>query len=138
MILLISRWHGYHSYGVWNLITYGIPLVTLSMLVVGAFHLGLIGREYPDGLREWWSRLGGEILGIAVCWFLFSIVTLFVPIWLEHVRLYVPYEWPTNMEGSQRTGNYRSGDRVDRRHSERPVKREEWRHRTAIWVGAAG
>jgi len=89
LILLISRWHAYHSYGVWNLITYGIPLVTLSMLVVGAFHLGLIGREYPDGLREWWSRLGGEILGIAVCWFLFSIVTLFVPIWLEHVRLYV-------------------------------------------------
>jgi len=69
--------------GGWSyLVVYGVPLTAAIVLSVGAFHLGLIGRAYEDGLREWWARLGGVVLAFAVSWLLISLATLFVPTWL--------------------------------------------------------
>ncbi len=86
---IMATWQENGRSGVWYLITFGIPLVTLTVLMVGVFHIGLIGRTYQDALREWWARLGGEVLGIAVCWFLLSVVTRFVPIWLDWAEDYI-------------------------------------------------
>jgi hypothetical protein len=86
---IMATWRNEEATGVWYLITFGIPLVTLTVLMVGVFHLGLIGRTFQDALREWWARLGGEVLGIAACWFLLSVVTRFVPIWLDLVEDFI-------------------------------------------------
>lgn len=92
-VLLLFRimeiWRKGGPTGVWYLITFGVPLVTLTVLMVGVFHIGLIGRTFRDALREWWARLGGEVMGIAACWFLLSLVTRFVPLWLESLRHFV-------------------------------------------------
>jgi hypothetical protein len=77
----------------WYLLTFGIPMGVLLVLAVGCIHLGLIGRAYYDGLREWWARLGGYILAIVVCWFVFCLTALFVPPWwksLWHVLTLAP------------------------------------------------
>ena len=74
--------------GSWSyLVIFGIPLAVAIVLLVGVVHLGLIGRAYEDGLREWWARLGGIVLAIATCWFLVSLSTLLIPkwfVWLAH------------------------------------------------------
>jgi predicted acylesterase/phospholipase RssA len=74
--------------GNWRyLVAFGIPLSVATVLLVGVVHLGLIGRAYEDGLREWWARLGGVVLAVAICWFLLSVSTLFVPKWLRLVMI---------------------------------------------------
>jgi hypothetical protein len=65
------------------LVAFGVPLAAVIVLLVGVVHLGLIGRGYEDGLREWWARLGGIVLAIAACWFLLSLSTLLIPRWLH-------------------------------------------------------
>jgi predicted acylesterase/phospholipase RssA len=70
-------------------VTYGIPVAVAMVLLVGVVHLGLIGRTYEDGLREWWARLGGIVLAIAICWFLVSLSTLLVPKWLELLGVFL-------------------------------------------------
>jgi len=86
---IMTTWQTDDMAGVWYLITFGIPLATLTVLMVGVFHIGLIGKTFQDALREWWARLGGEVLGIAACWFLLSVVTRFVPKWLDLLEDYI-------------------------------------------------
>ncbi len=67
----------------WYVLTFGIPVGVLLVLLVGCVHLGLIGRSYYDGLREWWARLGGAVLAMVICWFALCLITLFVPLGLK-------------------------------------------------------
>ncbi|MGA2223600.1 MAG: patatin-like phospholipase family protein [Syntrophobacteraceae bacterium] len=67
----------------WDVLTFGIPMGVLLVLLVGCIHLGLIGRSYYDGLREWWAKLGGTILAMVICWFALCLIALFVPLWLK-------------------------------------------------------
>jgi hypothetical protein len=62
--------------------TFGVPIAVVIVLLVGTVHLGLIGREYPDSLREWWGRMGGAVLTITILYFAVFVVTLYVPQWL--------------------------------------------------------
>ncbi|MEN6624481.1 MAG: hypothetical protein ABFD50_23405 [Smithella sp.] len=80
---ILSYWSPYFPHSIWYLLTFGVPLVTVLVLVAGVVHLGFIGREFDDLSREWFARLGGIVLGIAFCWFLACIATLFLPLWLH-------------------------------------------------------
>lgn len=82
-VLVIS-----HIFVAWNvdyLLTFGILLATLLVLLVGVIHVGLVGRAFPDSIREWWARMGGSVLAIVIYWFAICLVTLFVPGWLDHL-----------------------------------------------------
>ena len=81
---------GSHIFARWpddaqDLLTFGVPLGTAMVLVVGVIHVGLIGRAFRDSVREWWARMGGLVVGIAIYWFAICLVTLFVPGWLVHL-----------------------------------------------------
>ena len=52
-----------HSQAHWHAVILGAPLFLASFALVIIFQIGLVGRSMPDGLREWWSRLGA-FLGI--------------------------------------------------------------------------
>jgi hypothetical protein len=87
--------------GGWKwLVVFGVPLAVILVLFAGVIHLGLIGRAYEDGLREWWARLGGVVMAIATYWFLLSLATLAVPAWLESLKdfiLYGDHGWITRI-----------------------------------------
>ena len=52
----------------WEVTVWGTPtLIGLSMLVL-TLHIGLLGRDMPDELREWWSRLGAWLLIYSLLW----------------------------------------------------------------------
>jgi hypothetical protein len=78
--------------GGWKwLVVFGVPLAVALVLFAGVIHLGLIGRAYEDGLREWWARLGGVVMAIATYWFLLSLATLAAPAWLESLKDFILY-----------------------------------------------
>lgn len=76
---------GAKPWSVWYVLTFYVPLVTLLVMFVGVIHLGLIGRAYGDGLREWWARLGGVLLAITLVWFSVCLLTLFFPMWFKRL-----------------------------------------------------
>jgi hypothetical protein len=76
---------GAKPWSIWYVLTFYVPLVTLLVMFVGVIHLGLIGRAYGDGLREWWARLGGVLLAITFVWFFVCLLTLFFPMWFKRL-----------------------------------------------------
>ncbi len=87
---VFGHWATRYSHsGVSYIVAFGVPFVTTLALLVGVLHLGLIGRAYEDKLREWWARLGGAVLALALYWLLLSVVTLFVPLWLAALKCFL-------------------------------------------------
>ncbi len=69
--------------GLWNVVTWGAPVLAGIMLVAGALHIGLMGRQFRDPYREWWARLGGCLGFYATCWLLLFLIVAYVPLWLN-------------------------------------------------------
>ena len=70
--------------GLWTIATWGTPALAAIMLIAGALHIGLMGRQFPDAYREWWARLGGTLGFYAACWMLLFLTVAYVPIWLGY------------------------------------------------------
>jgi len=70
--------------GLWNVVTWGAPALAGIMLVAGALHIGLMGRQFRDPYREWWARLGGCLGFYAACWLLLFLIVAYVPLWLNN------------------------------------------------------
>ena len=62
---MFRTWHRdmCYSQAHWHAVIWGAPLFLGAFALVIIFQIGLVGRNMPDGLREWWSRLGA-FLGI--------------------------------------------------------------------------
>jgi hypothetical protein len=65
---------------IWFAMTFGVPLTVALVLFTGSLHLGLVGRSFGDGIREWWARLGGVVFAITLYGFLLCLASLFVPL----------------------------------------------------------
>jgi hypothetical protein len=58
---------------------FGLPLVMLACIVPVGLHIGLARRHFTEMQREWWSRLGGWLLALALAWLLVTAIALFGP-----------------------------------------------------------
>jgi len=66
---------GYSGSWIASALATALLLKFYSLTVVG--HIGLMGRYFSHDSREWWSRLGGWVLLVALIWAaMFSIVYL--------------------------------------------------------------
>ena len=63
----------------WRVLTFGTPLFALMMLLAGAIHIGLLGREMRDGKREWWARLGAWLGIYSAFWLFLFLVSVYFP-----------------------------------------------------------
>jgi hypothetical protein len=93
---VFSQWPANDFRSIEYLLTFGVPLGILLVLLVGIVHLGLIGRSYQDGIREWWARMGGAVLALLIYWFALCVVTLFVPVWLGQLWRWL---WSADHQG---------------------------------------
>ena len=66
-------WHYSH------LVTLGMPLMLSIFGVTMVLLVGLIGRLYTDGSREWWSRQGGWAMIFVLGWLALFLVTFYIP-----------------------------------------------------------
>ncbi|HEX8984764.1 MAG TPA: patatin-like phospholipase family protein [Bryobacteraceae bacterium] len=63
--------HGLHvdpQHGDRVLAIAGVPVILAILTLAVILHLGLMGRNYPDERREWWSRLGAWVAIYLVLW----------------------------------------------------------------------
>jgi hypothetical protein len=63
----------------------GLPglLGVFGLAVV--FVIGVSGRQFEEDSREWWSRLGGVLFGIAVGWLVVAGLAVYAPPWVMRV-----------------------------------------------------
>ena len=71
------------EHGFWMALIFGPPLVLAALALAVALQLGLLGTNYPDEHREWWSRLRAWILIYSVVWTLWFVGAVYPPVWLK-------------------------------------------------------
>jgi len=57
--------------GPWHLLHVNVwkaPAITAVFVLTAYVHTGLMGRAFPEALRQWWSRLGAWLLIWSVTW----------------------------------------------------------------------
>lgn len=69
-------WHLLHV-NVWK-----APAIIVVFLLTAFVHTGLMGRAFPERLRQWWSRLGAWMLIYAVTWLGLFGIAIYGPILL--------------------------------------------------------
>jgi hypothetical protein len=72
---------------VWWAVGLGTPLILKIFSLVVVAHIGLMGRDFSNAVREWWSRLGGWILILGLAWmalFVVAIYALPLLLWASH------------------------------------------------------
>ncbi|GBL44748.1 Bll2701 protein [Sulfuriferula multivorans] len=72
---------------VWWAVGLGTPLILKIFSLVVVAHIGFMGRDFSNAMREWWSRLGGWILIIGLAWlalFVVAIYALPLLLWASH------------------------------------------------------
>ena len=62
------------------MIIWGPPLMVLAMVITAVLHIGLMGRDFPEFHRQWWSRLGAWLLIYSLCWIGFFSLALYGPV----------------------------------------------------------
>ncbi|GAO35407.1 hypothetical protein SCT_0793 [Sulfuricella sp. T08] len=72
---------------VWWAVGLGTPLILKIFSLVVVAHIGFMGRDFSNVMREWWSRLGGWVLIIGLAWlalFMVAIYALPLVLWASH------------------------------------------------------
>ena len=70
-----SKVAGHYS----HLVSFGMPYMLCIFGVTMVLLVGLIGRLYTDGSREWWSRHGGWTIIFVLGWLGLFLVAFYVP-----------------------------------------------------------
>jgi hypothetical protein len=66
-------------YSNWRVMTFGPPAAILIMLLAGVVHIGLLGSGMTEAYREWWGRLGGLLISLALCWLALFLISIYFP-----------------------------------------------------------
>lgn len=61
----------------------GFPAVVGIFLATETLHIGFVGRDFSEEVREWWGRLGGLLTQCAVLAWVWWVVVWYAPIWVH-------------------------------------------------------
>ncbi|MEO8345205.1 MAG: peptidoglycan-binding protein [Betaproteobacteria bacterium] len=62
-----------------QLVAFGMPFLLAIFGITMVLLVGLIGRLYTDGSREWWSREGGWAIICVLAWLALFLVAFYIP-----------------------------------------------------------
>ena len=74
----------------WIVLVFGSGVLMAVMLLVGVFHIGLVGRGSMDVVREWWARLGGYLSLLTLGWLLLAVTCVFAPLGVRWAIFHFP------------------------------------------------
>jgi predicted acylesterase/phospholipase RssA len=91
--------------GLWHATVSGLPALFGVFGLGAVFVIGTSGRQFEEDSREWWSRLGGVLIAVALIWFLVAAAAIYAP-WgvmqLPHVMQGLSLGWlATTLAGLQ-------------------------------------
>jgi len=66
--------------GLWHALAWGPPAMIAVFSLTAVLHLGLIGINFPDSGREWWSRLGAWLCIYMLGWAGLVTVVIYGPL----------------------------------------------------------
>ena len=78
-LLLTRQWGSQHK---WIDLAYGPPIAAVAFGFGFALHIGLMGTDYRDSVREWFARLASQMLIVAFAWTAAFSLLVFGPWWL--------------------------------------------------------
>jgi hypothetical protein len=64
----------------WHALAWGPPIMIAVFSLTAVLHLGLMGISFPDGGREWWSRLGAWLCIYMLGWAALVTVAIYGPL----------------------------------------------------------
>ncbi|MEO8779201.1 MAG: patatin-like phospholipase family protein [Rhodanobacter sp.] len=64
------------------MLTFGAPLLVGVLAISVTLWIGLMGRDYPEMYREWWSRVGGASITMGAVWIAWCALAMYVPMYL--------------------------------------------------------
>lgn len=115
-----SPWHLLHV-NVWK-----APAIVLVFMLTAFVHTGLMGRAFPEALRQWWSRLGAWLLIWTLTWLGVALIGLFGAILVVILGL-----WVASAVGSGWVLSTVTGVLVGRQES-REAERPPWWRRLIV------
>ncbi|HUK19098.1 MAG TPA: hypothetical protein VLW65_21905 [Bryobacteraceae bacterium] len=77
---LFWDWSESPDSGLWQVATWGMPLFMQVFALTVVLHIGLMGRNFPDDRREWWSRIGAWTGIFSVAWMALAFVSVYGPL----------------------------------------------------------
>jgi hypothetical protein len=69
----------------WRATVWGLPGLFGVFWLAIVFVIGVSGRQFEEDSREWWSRLGGVLFGVAVGWLVLAGLAVHAPLWVIQV-----------------------------------------------------
>jgi hypothetical protein len=82
----LQRWVA-HDAGMWKVLGFGAPIVTLILLATSVLQIGLLGVVFSEARREWWGRLAAILLITCFMWLAAFALAGWSPLlllWLFH------------------------------------------------------
>ncbi|HEX7812983.1 MAG TPA: patatin-like phospholipase family protein [Burkholderiales bacterium] len=74
---------------IWHWTVWGVPVLLGVFGLASILLIGLVGRQFGEEEREWWSRLGAWIIAGAVGWFALSAASIYGPYLILRAWAYV-------------------------------------------------
>jgi hypothetical protein len=75
----------------WSMTVWGMPAALGIFALAVTLQLGITGRPLNEDCREWWGRLGGALIGIALGWITLAVCALYSPYWVILLRDWVSH-----------------------------------------------
>ncbi len=78
-----SAFHQFAYPPAWHLLHINVwkpPAVTVVFVLTAFAHTGLMGRAFPESLRQWWSRLGAWMLIYSITWLGLFGIAIYGPV----------------------------------------------------------
>lgn len=76
-----------------TVLAWGIPSFLLIVTLVVVLQIGLLGRDFADERREWWSRLGASILMHMIGWGAVCLIAIYGPQFLFWLHSKLDTAW---------------------------------------------
>ena len=111
-IVLVFQWFKTYVGGEWMAFVWGPPFVAAAFVLSIVVLIGMLGRDSPDGVREWWSRLGAWLAIYAVAWMVIAVSAVYGPLWVTRALEQVTWKtftgaagWLATVAGGLMAGN---------------------------------
>lgn len=119
----------------WWAVGLGTPLILKIFSLVITAHIGFMRRDFSNPMREWWSRLGGWVIIVALVWLVLFAVAVYAAPLLVWAR-----NWAYGAGGiwlaSTASGVLLGSGRATGKPGSTPWK--EWLAKSAPWLFIAG
>ena len=85
IMLLLHAWASIGLQGEWLAYIFAPAMVLFAFSLTIVILIGMLGRQSPEGEREWWSRFGAWLAIYGFAWLFVNVVAVFGPLFSAYL-----------------------------------------------------